>query len=299
VRPGRPTPRELATLVAVLGLAAAASPAAAGGAAEEAVAASRVSGVAHRAPASVSCGSVNRGALAWGVELPVAGEAHVVPGPWRARGYRFGTAALVGLVERASRRVAAEHPGSVLGVADLSPPGGGRAPGHRSHQSGRDVDLLYYAVDPDGRPFPPDGHMPVYNRRGRATYARAPEWARAIPVRHFDLPRNWALVRALLTDPEAEVERIFVSPDIKVRLIRHAEATGEDRAVVARARAVIARPPAGSSHDDHMHVRIRCDAVDVALGRCTDGPPRRRPRWARRIACPAPLLPPFGVALSP
>ena len=35
-------------------------------------------------------------------------------------------------------------------IGDLSGPSGGKIPGHRSHRSGRDADLLYFALTPAG-----------------------------------------------------------------------------------------------------------------------------------------------------
>jgi penicillin-insensitive murein DD-endopeptidase len=236
---------------------------------------------------SVSCGCANRGALAGGIELAVQGFAHVIPEPWAARGHRFATAELVGALERASAAVSIAHPGAVLGVADPSAEHGGALPGHRSHQSGRDADLLFYALDPDGNPMPPDGYMPVYTRTGRASYARAPQWTRNIPERYFDLARNWALVRALLTDPEVEVDRIFVSHRIRRWLLDYAEERGEPEELRQRAALALRRPSKAASHDDHLHLRIKCSADDITAGRCNDDPaPRKKRKYHTRIRCP-------------
>lgn len=242
-----------------------------------------------RANSSVSCGSANRGALAHGVELPDEGHGWVRPEPWRSRGLRYGTAELVGLIERAAATVEAEHPGALVGVADMSRAGGGHLPGHRSHQSGRDVDLVYYAVDADGRPMRPDEHMAYYDRRGRAVYARLPVWTPRIPERYFDRARNWALVKALLTDPEVAVERIFVSPRIERWLIEEARARGEDPELVARAQRTLLRPTDSDDHNDHLHVRVACSEDDVSDGRCRDWlAPRksRRHKHRARVRCP-------------
>src|SRR5690606_23916438 len=61
--------------------------------------------------------------------------------PEYARDGRFyGTWELVQLLHRAAHRVATRVPGARLSVGELSKQGGGRVPGHHSHQNGRDVD---------------------------------------------------------------------------------------------------------------------------------------------------------------
>lgn len=240
---------------------------------------------------SVSCGWPNRGALAHAAELPLDGIGFRVPGPWRARGLHFGTEELVGLVERAASTVAAEHPGAVLGVADLSRRDGGAVPRHLSHQSGRDADLIYYALDDEGEPMDPDGYMAYYKASGRATYAHSPDWERHIPPRSFDVERNWALVKALLTDPQVEVIRIFVSNRVKHWLLRYARQRGEPEDLVHRARKILLRPSKVGGHNDHMHVRIECSARDEILGRCrrrSTRSPRHGHKWRGGMTCPRP-----------
>jgi penicillin-insensitive murein DD-endopeptidase len=238
-------------------------------------------------PNSVSCGCANRGALADPAALPIAGIAHLIPDPWATRGHRFATVELVGALERAAAAVSVAYPGAMLGVGDLSAERGGALPGHRSHQNGRDADLHYYALDAGGKPMAPDGFMPVYTRTGRAHYARAPKWTRDIPERYFDLARNWALVRALLTDPAIEVDRIFVSHRIRRWLLDYAEERGEPDDLRQRAALALRRPSNGESHDDHLHLRIKCSPDDVTAGRCNNDPaPRRKSKYRSRIRCP-------------
>jgi penicillin-insensitive murein endopeptidase len=237
---------------------------------------------------SVSCGHPNRGRLWGAVELAPYSDSYQIPITWRERGVRYGTRELVQLIARAASRVALAHPGSVLGVADLSLPDGGACAHHRSHQSGRDVDLLYYATDAAGAPVAPDPFMPLYNRHGIARSSRSPTWARSVPERRFDLERNWTLIRVLITDPEVEVERIFVAPRIERMLLDYARASGEDDETFRRAQLVLTEPRRGERHEDHLHVRIACTADDVRRGYCRTETARgpRRMRW--RAACPRP-----------
>jgi penicillin-insensitive murein endopeptidase len=242
---------------------------------------------------SVSCGSANRGALYGAVLLPRAGVGFSTPEPWWSRGRRYGTAELVGLIMRAAAAVEQQHPGGLLGVADLSAEYGGALPGHRSHQSGRDADLVFYALDPRGSPFPPDQHMAYYTHSGLGQYAQAPSFAPDIAERYFDLARNWALVRALLTDTESEVEHIFVSSRVRRWLLEYAHQIGEPDELLARATRVLRKPRGVDGHNDHMHVRVRCSADDEALGRCRNeivNRPRRARRWRSFVACPAPFV---------
>lgn len=239
---------------------------------------------------SVSCGTANRGALHDAAALPREGVGYVIPEPWWQRGRRYGTDELVGLITRVAALVHDHHPGGVLGVADLSGPSGGVLPGHRSHQSGRDVDLIYYALDPSGAPFPPDHVMAYYSHTGRGHHARAPDFVRGIAERYFDLTRNWALVKALIADPGAEVEHIFVSSRVRRWLLDYARRVGEPEALVARAARLLRRPRGVDGHNDHMHVRIRCSEEDVAMGRCRNHnarKPRHGRRWRSRVRCPA------------
>lgn len=238
---------------------------------------------------SVSCGWPNRGSIHGAVELPVEGTGYVIPGPWRARDLRYGTHELVDLIERVAARVRREHPGAVVGVADMSARGGGRVPRHISHQAGRDADLIYYALDEEGEPMEPDAHMPWYKRSGQAHYARSPEFEREIPARRFDKERNWELVKALITDEEAEVVRLFVSWRIRRWLLEHARAKGEPKELVARARKVLIQPSNAGAHNDHMHVRIGCSEHDTRLGRCRDNSgrsPRGGGKWRGGGRCP-------------
>lgn len=237
---------------------------------------------------SISCGTANRGSLRNVAEMPRSGVGFEIPDPWWQRGHRYGTTELVGLIVRAASAVEAGHPGGILGVGDLSREQGGALPGHRSHQSGRDVDLIYYALDRDSRPFRPDAYMAFYTYTGRAYYARAPHWTRDIPERYFDLARNWALVKAMLLDTQAQVEHIFVSRRVRRWILDYARHVGESEELVRRASSVLKLPAGTEGHNDHMHVRVACSADDELLGRCKNGISSRggRRKFYSRVRCP-------------
>jgi penicillin-insensitive murein endopeptidase len=226
---------------------------------------------------TVSIGRADRGILRGGRQLPPEGAGYVQPPLWTARGTSWGTDELVGAVERAARVVAERYPGALLGVGDHSRRGGGRRPYHRSHENGRDADLIFYAVDAEGRPVAPTSAMPRYNRRLRA---RAPYESSAVEIspRNFDLARNWALVEALLSDPAVEVEYLFISERLREHLLDYARLSGVAPETVARAARSLRQPHGTGSmpHDDHLHLRIRCPRSDVYQGCVDEGPVRLR-----------------------
>jgi len=234
---------------------------------------------------SVSCGRVNRGGLAYPAALAPQGEGYIISEPWRSRGLRFGTEELVGLIRRAAAAVNRAHPGALLGVGDLSKERGGSAPNHRSHQAGRDVDLLYYAVDEAGKPMAPGDCMPAYAPDAMARLCYYPTEKMQVPPRRFDVKRNWALIKAMLTDEHARVRVVFMSLGVRRWLLDHAAKLGEPRALIRRAEKTLMRPPRGRAHTDHMHVRIRCSRDDRWRGRCRDDPDRRG-RFFGRLRCP-------------
>jgi murein endopeptidase len=91
---------------------------------------------------SASLGTHADGTLRHPVVLPFEGDGYAVPGPWRVRRANYGTEELVGAVVRAARAVESELPGAVAAIGDLSYRAGGGSVQHKSHQSGRDVDVF-------------------------------------------------------------------------------------------------------------------------------------------------------------
>jgi penicillin-insensitive murein DD-endopeptidase len=190
------------------------------------------------------------------VKLPVAGKGFMTPPQWESRGLRYGTSKLVDMVSYAAGRVQRELPGATLYVADLSLPKGGPTQWHRSHQTGCDVDLFYFAVDRDGRAAPTPVEMAPFDTDGVA-------WTvdeEGDPVKLvFDVRRNWSLVRAILMDPGSKVENLFVAHHIRDLLLEFALDTGEESRIVERAEHLLQQPGDSLPHDDHMHVRINCN----------------------------------------
>ncbi len=227
---------------------------------------------------SASLGTSGAGTLRHPELLPLEGDGYAVPAPWRTRHANYGSLALVGAVARAARAVAREAPGGTAAVGDLSHRAGGQSVQHRSHQDGRDVDIFYYALDGEGRPARLSEAMLHFGPDGRALRWSPPQGvrppARPVPAYRFDARRNWAFVRALLTDPDAEVQWIFMQRSLGAALLREATAAGDDPALLARAAYIIHEPSDSEPHDDHMHVRLYCDPADRRFGCADRGPVR-------------------------
>ncbi|MEZ4300701.1 MAG: penicillin-insensitive murein endopeptidase [Polyangiaceae bacterium] len=208
-----------------------------------------------------SIGVPHHGRLTGAVPLPRTGDGYRVI---CHDGLHFGTPRLVGALSRAAAEVARLRPhGAPLSICDLSGPEGGKLARHVSHQTGRDADLLFYALTADGRPievqfvrFGPDGLAePV-----PGTFVR------------LDVERQWLLVRSLVTDPDAAVQWMFIAHPIEALLIEYARARGEDPEILWRAEQVMIEPWDSLPHDDHLHLRLACTPEESIAG-CLGGGP--------------------------
>ncbi len=178
---------------------------------------------------SISVGLAEAGRVVNAVQVP-AGDAWVVIDPANA----WGTQETVEFVTAAAAAVRAQFPGApALRINHIGRRDGGHLRPHRSHQSGRDVDLGFYY---------PNGEDP-----GRLSKKR--ELA-------MDLATNWALLKALVT--HGDVQFIFVDQRIQARLYDFALKQGEDQAWLDR---LFRAGPASlvrhaRRHRDHFHVRF-------------------------------------------
>ena len=238
---------------------------------------------------SVALGTFNHGHLRRGRRLLPQGDGYVIPQLWQDRGANFGTDEMFSAIRRAARRVGKEFPGSVLGVADLSRKGGGDSELHRSHENGHDADLIWYSLGEDGKCAQPVDSMPCY---GVGLWAKPPHETPGVTFgaftpRRFDVRRNWALVRALLEDPEIEVQYMFIHTRLRRLLLDYAHDHREDEELIDRAEALLKQPGDSLPHDDHLHLRIYCSPTDRGLG-CRDNGPLR---WWRKTYKYMPPLP--------
>ncbi|MEP7053145.1 MAG: penicillin-insensitive murein endopeptidase [Pseudomonadota bacterium] len=224
-----------------------------------------------------SVGVPNQGVLTDAEELPVRGDGFARYRPLSS--HYFARPRLVQALEAAAANVAQQAPGGApLYIGDLSAKSGGRIPGHDSHRSGRDVDLLFLVMTPSGVPVPSPGFV-KFGSDGLALPQGSKDYVR------LDVDREWLLLRSLLTSPDIGVQFMFVCHEIEALLIDHARARGEPDELVAHAETVMLQPSDSLRHDDHVHLRIACSAEEAVFG-CSGG----GPRWQ--------WLPPYAPPLS-
>jgi LysM repeat protein len=200
----------------------------------------------QRDPASLgpmSIGKPNGGALLNAVQLPEDPRWERV-----APGASWGTQETMEYLSSAVGRVVAQFPDTLpLPIGDISDRDGGPIRPHRSHQSGADVDVGYY--------YKPQAHR----------------WYQRATKDNLDLPRTWALVRALITD--TDVRMILIDHGIQSLLREYAESIHEDSAwlddifgVKGGRRAALIRHAPG--HATHLHVRFYNPVAEETARRC-------------------------------
>jgi penicillin-insensitive murein endopeptidase len=210
-----------------------------------------------------SIGLPSQGVLTHAEELPAAGPGFVRFRPYGDR--NFGTLGLVSAIVRAAAKVQAEADHSPpLVVGDLSTRFGGKISRHASHRSGRDVDLLFYTTTLNQTPIKSQGFVHF----GADSLARLPD-GRYVAL---DIRRQWLLTRALLTDSNVDVLWMFVSRDVEAYLIDYAKSIGEPAELVLKAARILHQPRDSANHDDHLHLRVACNALERVAG-CEGGGP--------------------------
>lgn len=185
---------------------------------------------------SLSRGAPSRGRLLNGAPMP-EGEFWIVRRPDLA----WGTNETVSHLVRGFSHVGAAVPaaGTPM-VADISRRRGGRLRPHRSHTTGRDVDVTYYQSN---------GRSAIWERTTRSTLDHAAQW---------ELFRYWI--------EQDIVTYIFIDHRLSRSLYDYAVSRGEDAALLEKAfgerrgRGILRYSP---GHDDHFHVRFRCAEHDT------------------------------------
>jgi penicillin-insensitive murein endopeptidase len=179
---------------------------------------------------SMSVGQPSGGALLNAVIMP-EDDRWVVVDSSHAYGTRETIDALTLAISAVNRAFPDTPP---LHVGHISGPRGGPLSPHKSHQSGRDVDLAYYYMN-DGR-----------------WYQRATE-------ANLDAARTWTLIRTLVT--ETDVEFFLIDHSLHAPLREYAERSGDDPAWLEDlfdgtlpSRGPMIRHLSG--HATHMHVRF-------------------------------------------
>jgi penicillin-insensitive murein endopeptidase len=245
---------------------------------------------------SASIRNPNDGSLRGGVPLPLS-----APGlrfnPSRDPDARYGTVEVVRALVEAAARVDRELGGLPVTVNDLSLRSGGPIPRHRSHQSGRDVDVLFYQLDDRGAPIESVGAF--FDPQGIGIdFKDLSTPADDVRLR-LDIPRIWLFLQALIEGEHAELQNIYVAEHIRTLLLRHARSIGVARGTVARFEALTCQP--SYPHDDHFHFRFFCTPEDIEAG-CRDSKPIypwHRDRLAAAGVTPAPLAPKRPQAQAP
>ncbi len=212
---------------------------------------------------SGSVGMPNLGVQTGAAELPRAGKGFV---RYRPKGKNhWGRPRLVNALVRIAAEIEDELPGAVLVIGDLGAEAGGKIPGHASHRSGRDVDLLFYALTPAGAPLPSPGFI-RYEGDGLALEPSSGDYLR------LDVERQWLLIKKLVTAPEIGVQFMFISKPVEASLMAYARARGEPLELQDRAQTMMLQPGDSLPHDDHLHLRIACSPEEAQAG-CSGGGP--------------------------
>lgn len=190
---------------------------------------------------SKSVGSPSAGRLIKGQVLPKH-PGYVIRRPKAAWGTEETVHHIVGAFQQLKKRF---PKAPKLRVHDLSYKGGGRMFGHRSHQSGRDVDISYFQKSCESGVCP-------FRRSGPGS---------------IDAKHNWALLKHWLDDEV--LEAVFIDYKLQKTLYREAKRNGATKAELGR----WFQYPRGASgvsgiirhfpkHADHMHVRFACHGSD-------------------------------------
>ncbi len=160
----------------------------------------------------------------------------------------YGHPSLILMLQRSAKEIAKGARGSVLVVGDISDKNGGPLSGHHSHQSGRDADVAFYALDGDGKRIVLD-HFVKFGGDGKAVDGSGYT---------FDDWRNWLLVQSWVRDRRAGLSHISISSPLRQRLVRYAARQPAFKKYVTEVSALLKQPEDAEPHDDHFHVRVSC-----------------------------------------
>lgn len=198
-----------------------------------------------------SLGAPNNGSLEEGVQLPASTLYER-----RRANIMFGSAFTVQHLWEAIAcfRYRYAYHGQVV-VADISRRAGGLLPPHRSHQSGRDVDLW----------------LPTLQGVYKPEYLAQQRWPRPEEVNWFAV---WGLIEALIET--GAVREIFLSYELQDRVYHAARQMGVPELVLYKQlqrgpnapkpgtgrrpfKGIVRHSP---GHTGHMHVRFKCGPND-------------------------------------
>jgi penicillin-insensitive murein endopeptidase len=184
-----------------------------------------------------SIGSYTAGCLSGAVSLPANGTGYQLMRPSRGRSY--GHPDLIRFIEGLAQTTHLQQWGVLL-IGDLGQPRGGPTPsGHRSHQTGLDVDIWYLLSQQAAT-----RSLEFNERETWSAPSVLDTKSDAISDNQWS-PAHEKILEAAARRPE--VDRIFVNPSIKRLLCTRKSASDWLRKV---------RP--WWKHDDHFHVRLKC-----------------------------------------
>ena len=194
--------------------------------------------------AGQSIGGYSAGCIGGAVALPLSGAGYQVMRVSRNRYY--GHVSLIQFVQNLGQAVSNDNLGTLL-VGDLGQPRGGPTPsGHRSHQTGLDVDIWFLLLNGPG-----DYLLTANERETWLAPSMLDAGAEALDYRRWTQAQEKVLQAAAL---QPEVDRIFVNPSIKRELCNRKTASSG---------AWLRKIRPWWKHDDHFHVRLKCPANNL------------------------------------
>lgn len=184
-----------------------------------------------------SIGKYDAGCISGASILPLDGEGYQVMRLSRQRYY--GHPDLINFIENLGQTINRQHLGTLL-IGDLGQPRGGPTlTGHRSHQTGLDVDIWFLMSQ-----VAATRKLDANERENWSATSVLLNGSETIDQHQWSINHEKVLQAAALMP---EVDRIFVNPSIKRLLCQ--QKTNRDwlRKI---------RP--WWRHDDHFHVRLKC-----------------------------------------
>lgn len=186
-----------------------------------------------------SIGTYTGGCLSGAATLPLEGTGYQVMRLSRKRYY--GHENLIQFIQQLGKLAETEKLGTLL-IGDLGQPRGGPTlSGHRSHQTGLDVDIWFLlSKTADSR---------VLTAAERESWGATSVVDVSADIVDYD---QWTLAHGKILEMAArqpEVDRIFVNPSIKQELCNHKDASSS---------AWLYKIRPWWKHDDHFHVRLKC-----------------------------------------
>ena len=188
---------------------------------------------------STSLGGAAQGSLRQGHRLPAGGVGYTR----RRRGHHFGTRETIALIQFAGARLVEAYPQTApLLIGDISRRTGGRLAPHRSHQSGRDVDIA----------------LPERTNEARQTFNAS------LRADHIDFEKLWFILDALIASNR--VQFVFLDRALLGQLRDEARLAGWSSGDI---KGLLGHQGAGQGlirhapgHTCHMHVRFHCPDGD-------------------------------------